>query len=48
MDFGNLKMYIDGDLKSSIDKITKDRDRPLNGEKITSLSWGNDKDSKIA
>ena len=48
MDFGNLKMYIDGDLKSSIDKITKDIYSPLNGEKIASLSWGNHKDSKIA
>ncbi len=48
MDFGNLKMYIDGDLKSSIDKITKDIYSPLNGEKIASLSWGNNKDSKIA
>ena len=48
MDFGNLKMYIDGDLKSSVDKITKDIYSPLNGEKIASLSWGNHKDSKIA
>ena len=48
MDFGNLKMYIDGDLNSSIDNITKDIYSPLNGEKIASLSWGNHKDSKIA
>ena len=41
-------MYIDGDMKSSVDKLTKDIYSPLNGQKIASLAWGNQKDSLIA
>ncbi len=48
MEFGNLQMYIDGDMKSSVDKLTKDIYSPLNGQKIASLSWGNQKDSLLA
>ena len=48
MEFGSLKMYIDGDLKSAIDNNIKDIYSPLNGEKVASLSWGSHKDSIIA
>ena len=48
MEFGNLQMYIDGDMKSSVDNLTKDIYSPLNGQKIASLAWGNQKDSLIA
>ena len=48
MEFGNLQMYIDGDLKSSIDNFTKDIYSPLNGQKIASLAWGNQKDALVA
>ena len=41
-------MYIDGDMKSSVDNLTKDIYSPLNGQKIASLAWGNQKDSLIA
>ena len=41
-------MYIDGDMKSSIDNLTKDIYSPLNGQKIASLAWGNQKDSLLA
>ncbi len=41
-------MYIDGDMKSSVDKLTKDIYSPLNGQKIASLAWGNQKDSLLA
>ena len=45
MNFGNLKMYIDGKLVSSANNKTKDIISPLNDEKIANLSWGSDKDS---
>ena len=48
MEFGNLQMYIDGDMKSSVDNLTKDIYSPLNGQKIASLAWGNQKDSLLA
>ena len=48
MEFGNLQMYIDGDMKSSVDNLTKDIYSPLNGQKIASLAWGNQKDSLVA
>ena len=48
MEFGNLQMYIDGDLKSSVDNFKKDIYSPLNEEKIASLAWGNEKDSLLA
>ena len=48
MEFGNLQMYIDGDMKSSVDNLTKDIFSPLNGQKIASLAWGNQKDSLLA
>ena len=43
MEFGNLQMYIDGEMKSSVDNLTKDIYSPLNGQKIASLAWGNQK-----
>ena len=48
MEFGNLQMYIDGDMKSSVDNLTKDIYSPLNGQKIASLAWGNQKDAMLA
>lgn len=48
MEFGNLQMYIDGDMKSSVDNLKKDIYSPLNGQKIASLAWGNQKDSLLA
>ena len=48
MEFGNLQMYIDGDMRSSVDNFTKDIYSPLNGEKIASLAWANQKDSLVA
>ena len=48
MEFGNLQMYIDGDMRSSVDNFTKDIYSPLNGLKIASLAWGNQKDSLLA
>ena len=45
MEFGSLKMYIDGKLVSSANNKTKDIISPLNDEKIANLSWGSDKDS---
>ena len=39
MNFGNLKMYIDGKLVSSANNKTKDIISPLNDEKIANLSW---------
>ena len=48
MEFGNLQMYIDGNMKSSVDNLTKDIYSPLNGKKIASMAWGNQKDSVLA
>ena len=48
MEFGNLQMYIDGDMKSSVDNLKKDIYSPLNGQKIASLAWGNQKDALLA
>ena len=45
MEFGNLKMYINGELQSSVDNINKDIYSPLNGKKVATLAWGNSKDS---
>ena len=45
MNFGNLKMYINGELTSSHNNITKDIVSPLNDEKIATLAWGSSKDS---
>ena len=45
MEFGNLQMYIDGEMKSSVDNLIKDIYSPLNGQKIASLAWGNQKDA---
>ena len=45
MDFGNLKMYINGDLTSSHNTMTKDIISPLNDEKIATLAWGSSNDS---
>ena len=48
MEFGNLQMYIDGEMKSSVDNLVKDIYSPLNGQKIASLAWGNQKDALVA
>ena len=48
MDFGNLKMYINGDLTSSHSTMTKDIISPLNDEKIATLDWGSSNDSNRA
>ena len=48
MEFGNLQMYIDGEMKSSVDNLIKDIYSPLNGQKIASLAWGNQKDALVA
>ena len=48
MEFGNLQMYIDGEMKSSVDNLIKDIYSPLNGQKIASLAWGNQKDALLA
>ena len=48
MEFGNLQMYIDGEMKSSVDNLIKDIYSPLNGQKIASLAWGNQKDAQVA
>ena len=48
MNFGQLKMYIDGELVSSIDNKTKEIFSPLNDEKIAILSWASSLDSKRA
>ena len=45
MDFGNLKMYINGELTSSHNTMTKDIISPLNDEKIATLAWGSSNDS---
>ena len=45
MDFGNLKMYINGELTSSRNTMTKDIISPLNDEKIATLAWGSSNDS---
>ncbi len=45
MNFGNLKMYINGELTSSHNNITRDIISPLNDEKIANLAWGSSKDS---
>ena len=48
MNFGQLKMYIHGELVSSIDNQTKQIFSPLNEERIATLSWANSLDSKRA
>mgnify|MGYP001157164135 FL=1 len=45
MNFGNLKMYINGELTSSHNKTTKNIISPLNDKKIANLAWGSSKDS---
>ena len=45
MNFGKLKMYIDGRLVNSVDDMTKNIVSPLNEAKIANLSWGSAEDS---
>ena len=45
MNFGKLKMYIDGRLVNSVNDMTKNIVSPLNEAKIANLSWGSAKDS---
>ena len=44
MNFGKLKMYIDGRLVNSVDDMTKNIVSPLNEAKIANLSWGSAED----
>ena len=48
MNFGQLKMYIDGELVSSVNNVTKEIYSPLNDERIATLSWANSLDSERA
>ena len=48
MNFGQLKMYIDGELVPSVNNETKEIFSPLNDEKIATLSWANSLDSERA
>ena len=48
MNFGQLKMYIDGELVSSVDNEIKEIYSPLNDDKIATLSWASSLDSERA
>ena len=48
MNFGQLKMYIDGELVSSVNNVTKEIYSPLNDERIATLSWADSLDSERA
>lgn len=48
MNFGQLKMYIDGELVSSVNNEIKEIFSPLNDESIATLSWASSLDSERA